>query len=156
MGGTSHRVHARQWSRAACGLALLFGSLPLASRVFLGSWGFDGAAELSSLCLALAGYLHLRGRRRAKALRDSAAILEQAMEAAASGDTEEAIGLLSKAARLSPGLWQAYQYRGELYLRDHLFQEALADFTEALRLAPDEPHLHALQSQARQFAGPTA
>jgi len=142
----------KQWSRAAWGMALLFASLPLASKLFLGSWGFDGAAELSFLCLALGTYLHLRSRR-AKALRGGAAILELAMEAAAVGDIEKAIGLLTRAANLTSRLWQAYQYRGELYLRSGLYEAALDDFTAALRLAPEERHLHALQAQARSLIG---
>src|SRR5437016_1005890 len=96
---------ARKWSRGAWALALLFASLPLASKLLLGVWGFDGAAELSFLCLMLGTYLHFLSRRRAKALRDSAAILEQAIQTAASGDLDGAIGLLTNAARLSPRLW---------------------------------------------------
>jgi tetratricopeptide (TPR) repeat protein len=150
---TSGKSRVRQWSRAAWGLSVLFGSLPLASKLFLGSWGFEGAAELAFLCLMLGTYLHILSRRRAKALRDSAAFLEQAMQMAAAGETEGAIGLLTKAIRLSPRLWQAYQYRGELYLRSDLPDAALQDFTEAIRLAPEEPHLHALRQQAQAANG---
>jgi tetratricopeptide (TPR) repeat protein len=152
MPATIRQSRAKQWSRAAWGMALLFASLPLASKLFLGAWGFDGAAELSFLSLALGTYLHVRSRR-AKALRDSAAFLEQAMEAAASGEIEKAIAWLAKAARLSPRLWQAYQYRGELYLRTGRFEAALEDFTEAIRLAPEESHLHALHAQAQSLIG---
>ena len=47
---------ARQWRRAALALAFLFGSMPLASKLFLGSWGFDGAPGIACLCLVVAGY----------------------------------------------------------------------------------------------------
>ncbi|PWU06927.1 MAG: hypothetical protein C5B51_11300 [Terriglobia bacterium] len=151
---TLPRSRARQWSRAAWAMSILFASLPLASRLFVGVWGFDGALELSFLCLALGTYLHFLGRRRAKALRDSAAFLEQAIEAAGSNDVAGAIALLSKAARLSPRLWQAYQYRGELYLRSYRFEEALEDFNQAIQLAPEETHLQELRAYAQSLVGP--
>jgi tetratricopeptide (TPR) repeat protein len=137
-------------------MSLLFASLPLASKLFLGSWGFEGAAELAFLCLVLGTYLHILSRRGAKALRDSAAFLEQAIQLAATGEIDEAIGRLTKAIRLSPRLWQAYQYRGELYLRSDLPDAALQDFTEAIRLAPEEEHLHALRRQAQTEHSPGA
>lgn len=144
----------RQWARAAWALALLLATLPAASRIFLGNWGFPEAAELSFLCLAGGVYLEISGRRRLRALRDDAAALERALSLATEGRTEPAIAILTRAIRLSPRLWQAYQYRGQLRLRQpESWDGALADFNEAIRLAPNESHLYRLRSEAYRLLG---
>jgi len=149
-----NRSRAKQWSRAAWALAVLFASLPLAGKLLMGGWGFPGAAEIAFLCLAVGTYLHFLGRRDYRAAKDDALMLEEALRLAASGETDAAIVVLTNAIRRSPRLWQAYQYRGELRLpqRDAC-DRALADFTEAIRLAPKEPHLYALRAQARILMG---
>jgi tetratricopeptide (TPR) repeat protein len=145
---------ARQWSRAAGALALLFASLPLASRLFLGSWGFDGAREIACLCLVAAVYLYFAGRLRKPPIPDSATILGQAIRLAAAGQTVRAIALLDEALRLSPHLWQAREYRGQIRLADtNAAESALQDFAEAIRLAPDEPHLYILRSHVFTLLG---
>ena len=52
--------------------------------------------------------------------------------------------------RLNPRVWQAFQYRGELYLRLGRAEAALRDFMEAIGLAPEEPHLRFLRDQAME------
>ena len=147
----------RQWGRAAWGLALLFGSLPLASRILMGTWEFQEAGELSLLCLMLGVYLEILGRRRWRSLRDDALVLERALSLAAEGRTAEAVARLSEALRVSPRLWQAYQYRGQIRLRQpETWQAALSDFDEAVRLAPLESHLYALRSQVFALLGDEA
>jgi tetratricopeptide (TPR) repeat protein len=144
----AYRLRARQWSRTAFAMAVVFGSLPLASRIFLGGWGFDGAAEIGCVCLLAGVYFHIVSRRF-PAVPDPATILERAGERASSGRSDQAIHLLTEGIRLSPQLWQAFQYRGELYLRqDGQADTALRDFSEAIRLAPQEPHLYVLRGQA--------
>ncbi len=145
-----------QWGRAACGLAALFGSLPVASRVLLGTWGFPEAAELGFVCLCVGVYLEIRGRRR-QSLADDATALQQALSLAAEGRSKDAVAVLTKALRVSPRLWQAYQYRGQIRLREpETWSEALADFHEAIRLAPNEAHLYALRSQVYELLGDPA
>src|ERR1017187_8115693 len=123
-------------------MALVFGSLPLASRIFLGGWGLDGAAQIGCLCLLAGIYFHIVSRRF-PAVPDPATILERAGERASAGRSDQAIALLTEGIRLSPQLWQAFQYRGELYLRQGAHEQAaLQDFSEAIRLAPQEPHLY--------------
>jgi len=144
----------RQWARGAWGLALLLASLPVVSRIFLGNWGFPEAADLSFLCLAAGTYLEITGRRRLRALRDDAAALERALSLATEGRIEPAIAILTRAIRLSPRLWQAYQYRGQLRLREpESWNAALADFNEAIRLAPKESHLYRFRSEAYRLLG---
>jgi tetratricopeptide (TPR) repeat protein len=148
------RARARQWRRAALALAFLFASLPITSRLFLGSWRFDGALDLAGLCLFAAAYLYFVGRDRRPPIPDSAAILDEALRLAALGETNRGIALLDEALRLSPHLWQARQYRGELRLGEpDAAESALKDFTEAIRLAPREPHLYILRSRAFTLLG---
>jgi tetratricopeptide (TPR) repeat protein len=148
-----NRARARQWSRTAFAMAVVFGSLPLASRIFLGGWGFDGAAEIGCLCMIAGAYFHIASRRF-PAVPDPATILERAGERAASGRSDRAIALLTEGIRLSPELWQAFQYRGELYLRQgEQTDAALRDFSEAIRLAPREPHLYLLRGHAYSLLG---
>jgi tetratricopeptide (TPR) repeat protein len=148
-----YRQQARQWSRMAWALAILFASMPAASRIFLGVWGFDGAAEIACLCLILGTYFHIVGRRRGPPIPDPATMLDQAIQLASSGQIDPAIALLTETIRLSPQLWQAFQYRGELYLRQQSFDAALQDLNEAIRLAPEEPHLYILRGQAQNPQG---
>jgi len=135
----------------AWAMAALFASMPAASKLFLGVWGFDGAAEIACLFLILGTYFHIMGRRRSRAIPDPASMLDQAIQLAVSGQMDEAIALLTEITRLSPQLWQAYQYRAELYLRRQSFDAALRDLDEAIRLAPEEPHLQALRGQAQSL-----
>ena len=145
---------ARQWCRAALALALVFATLPLASKVFLGSWSFDGAPEIACLCLLAAAYLYLAGRVRRPPIPDSAAILGEAIRLAASGETGRGIALLDEALRLSPRLWQGREYRGQMRLGEPDAAEcALQDFTEAIRLAPGEAHLYVLRSHVFTLLG---
>jgi len=147
------RSRARQWSRTAFAMAVVFGSLPLASRIFLGGWGFDGAAEIGCLCLIVGVYFHIVSRRF-PGVPDPATILERAGQRASAGRGDQAIALLTEGIRLSPQLWQAFQYRGELYLRqDDQVDAALQDFSEAIRLAPEEPHLYLLRGHVHSLLG---
>jgi tetratricopeptide (TPR) repeat protein len=148
-----NRARARQWSHTAFAMAAVFGSLPLASRIFLGGWGFDGAGEIGCLCLIAGAYFHIVSRRF-PAVPDPATILERAGERAASGRPDRAIALLTEGIRLSPEVWQAYQYRGELYLlQGEQADAALRDFSEAIRLAPREQHLYLLRGRAYSLLG---
>jgi tetratricopeptide (TPR) repeat protein len=147
-------LQARRWCRAALALAVLFGTLPLAAKLFLGSWTFDGAAWLACLCLLAAAYLYYVGRERRPPIPDSAVILDEAIRLVASGDTDGGIALLDTALQLSPRLWQAREYRGQVHLGEPgAAESALKDFTEAIRLAPDEPHLYILRSHVLSVLG---
>jgi cytochrome c-type biogenesis protein CcmH/NrfG len=147
-------AQARQWSRTAWAIAILFGSLPLASRLFLGEWGFEGAGEIACLSLIVGTYFHFVSRQ-VPAIPDAATLLEKSGQFAASGRTDRAVALLTKTIRQNPKLWQAFQYRGELYLRLGNAPRALQDFSEAIRLAPNEPGLYILRDHAQSdAAGP--
>jgi tetratricopeptide (TPR) repeat protein len=146
------QTRAGQWSRAAWALALLFASLPIAGWLFLGGWGFPGAGELSGICFLIGLYLYIRSRR-ASQVPDAAATLEKAIGLAASGQDEEAIALLTKTIRLNPRFWQAFQHRGSLHLHGNSIQQAIDDYTAAIRLAPEEAHLYTLRGHALGLLG---
>ncbi|HTS28264.1 MAG TPA: hypothetical protein VMH81_20465 [Bryobacteraceae bacterium] len=149
---TNRRERARQWSRTAWVMALLFASLPITCRLFVGVWGFEDALGVAGLCLLIGTYLHFRSRRSSAAIPDAATLLDRAREQAVNGHIDRAILLLTEAIRLNRGLWQAFQYRGELkLLRPESVAGALDDFTEALRLAPGEPHLRVLRDEAERL-----
>ena len=143
------RAKARQWSRSALALAALFASLPIAGRILLGTWTFDGAAAIAGLCFIVGLYLYFVGRRGAPALPDPAAMLEEAIQLATEGKTAKAVRLLTRAHRLTPDFWQALELRGKLYLATENFDGAIADFTAAIALAPGEPQLRELLDRAR-------
>jgi tetratricopeptide (TPR) repeat protein len=145
---------ARQWRGAALALAFLFASLPLAGKLFLGSWRFDGALEIAGLCLVAAAYLYFAGRESRPPIPDSAAMLDAALQLAEAGETGRGLALLDEALRLSPSLWQAWEYRGRIRLGEaDAAESAIKDFTEAIRLAPGEPHLYVLRSHAFTLLG---
>jgi Flp pilus assembly protein TadD len=135
-------------------MALVFGSLPLASRLFLGVWGFDGAAEIACLLFLAGAYFHLVSRWRSPTIPDPATMLDQAGQLASAGRADRAIALLTKAIHQSPHLWQAFQYRGELRLPQQDGPAlAVQDFSAAIQLAPHEPHLYILRARAHGLLG---
>jgi len=75
-------------------------------------------------------------------------MLDRAIQLAVNGRVDDAITLLTEVLRLSPRLWQAFQYRGELYLAQQRADAALEDFDAAIDLAGNEPHLCRLREKA--------
>jgi tetratricopeptide (TPR) repeat protein len=150
----TRQERARQWRRTAWAMAALFASLPIACKIFVGTWGFDEAFEVAGLCAILGTYFHILSRRSLPAVPDDATVLDRGMRLAHEGKPEAAIKLFTNAIRLSPRLWQAFQYRGELHLLDpDATQLALQDFNEAIRIAPGEPHLYVLRAQTHRLMG---
>ena len=145
-----NRERVRQWSRTAFALAALFASFPIAGLLFLGQWTFEGATGLAGLWLALGVYLHIRSRRIAPA-PDPAVMIDEALQLFSAGESERAFALLDRTIVESPRFWQAYQCRGEARVQNGEISGALADFDEAIRLAPDESHLYALRSHAESL-----
>jgi tetratricopeptide (TPR) repeat protein len=139
-------VRYRQWSRTAFALAALFASFPIVGRIVLGEWAFEGSTGIAGLWLAVGAYLHVRSRR-VKAAPDPSAMLDEAVRRASIGETEGAVKMLDRAIRENPWFWQAYQCRGEIRFAAGDMAGAIADFDEAIRLAPGEAHLRELREQ---------
>jgi tetratricopeptide (TPR) repeat protein len=125
----------------------------VASRVFLGVWGFWQATGLSIICFTIAIYLYARSLGRKLGLPDGAMLLDRAHRLELSGKVPKAISVLTQAIRLDPNLWQAYEYRGHLRARQGEYLEALNDFTEAIQLAPHERHLYLMRAQVYMNIG---
>ena len=147
------RAQARRWSRVSVGAAILFLGMAAGGRILTGNWPFDGSLELSFVCIAVGAVFHVLGMRRFATLPDPSALLNQAFTVASSGRVDGAIEILSKTIAENPQLWQAYQYRGELYLTLRDNTAAVRDFTDAIRLAPGERHLYELRERAIDTAG---
>src|SRR5215475_10269722 len=94
-----------RWSRIAFALAVVFGTLPVASRILLGDWEFQGAGAIACLCAAAGLYLLMRDRRAFRAIPDPAALLDLANQLATAGRTGRAVSRLNSAIRLSPRFW---------------------------------------------------
>src|SRR5204863_5374215 len=77
-GARVNRSRARQWSRSAFALAALFASFPIAARLLLGEWAFEGATGIAGLWLAVGVYLYIRSRRL-RTLPDPAQLLDEAI-----------------------------------------------------------------------------
>ena len=45
----TRQERARQWRRTAWAMAALFASLPIACKIFVGTWGFDEAFEVTAV-----------------------------------------------------------------------------------------------------------
>lgn len=148
----SARSRARQWSKTAWGMALVFGSLPVVGRLVLGDWEFDGAAEIACVLAIAALYFHFRGKRAVATIPDAATMFDQASQLAASGQLREAVTLLTETIELTPKLWQAFQYRGQLRLQLGELR-AVDDFSAAIGLAPEEGHLYLLRGEAYRAMG---
>jgi hypothetical protein len=148
-----NRARARQWSRTAFALAALFGSFPVAGRILMGEWSFEGAFGLACLWLAIGAYLHVRARRL-QSLPDPAARLDDAIHRAENGDLNGAFRVLDRTIAESPWFWQAFQRRAELRVSVGEIEAALDDFDQAILLAPDEPHLRQLRTYAESLLDP--
>ena len=140
------RSRLQQLSRTAYALAALFASFPIAGRLILGEWAFEGASGIAGLFLTAAVYLHIRSRRM-RTSPDPALMLDEAIEHVRAGETQRALRLLNRTIAENPWFWQAYQRRGELHLLLGEIAAATADLDDALRLAPDELQLQELRAQ---------
>ena len=145
-----NRARTRRWSRTAFALAALFASFPIAGRLILGEWAFEGAGGIAGLWLIVGAYLYVLVQRMPK-VEDGAALLDEAIHLASSGDPQRAAKVLDRAIEENPWLWQAYQYRGELRLAEGNPEKAIEDFEKAIEIAPAEPHLYELRSRAEEM-----
>ena len=76
---------ARQWRRTAWALAALFATLPIACKIFVGTWGFDEAFDAAGLCAVLGTYFHILSRRSLPAVPDDATMLDRGIRSGSRG-----------------------------------------------------------------------
>ena len=80
--------------------------------------------------------------------------LAHARELIANEEIKRALNVLTEVIVRHPKFWQAYRLRGELYYsRLRRLDLALKDLTQAIMLAPEEPHLYVLRAQTYRAAG---
>jgi Tfp pilus assembly protein PilF len=127
--------------------------MPVAARILLNVWAFQEAAAISVICFAIATYLHFRSRSRTPTIPDGAEMMDRAFRLTASGKMARAISILTKTLRLDRKLWQALQYRAQLRVSRGDYQGALEDFSQAIRLAPQERHLYVLRARVYSAMG---
>ena len=145
-----NRGRARQWSRTAFALAALFASFPIAGRLLLGEWTFEGATGLAGLWLAIGVYLHIRSRRM-KGDPDPRRYSTKRCNSSRRANPTAPSRCSTVRFRRSPRFWQAYQYRGEARLQFGKVSAALADIDEAIRLAPRGTAAIRLRSRAESL-----
>jgi len=124
----------------------------MASRLFLGVWGFPEALGISGICFTVAIYLFVRSGGRV-VVPDGAAMLDRAQRFVTAGKVPRAISVLTRTIVLDPNFWQAHELRGRLRATQGEYVEALKDFSEAIRLAPRERHLYFLRAQVYDHIG---
>jgi tetratricopeptide (TPR) repeat protein len=143
----------KRWTRTVVAVGVLFATMPMASRILIGVWGFHEAAAISIICFVAGIYLYARNLGRRLWIPDGATMLDRARRLGAAGKVPKAISVLTQTIRLDPLLWQAYEYRGYLRLAQSEYGEALKDFSEAIRMAPREQHLYVLRAQTYSALG---
>jgi Tfp pilus assembly protein PilF len=127
--------------------------MPVAGKILLGVWEFHEATAIAVICFTIAVYLYLINRGRMRTIPDGAEMMDRALQLAASGKIAKASSLLTKALSLDPKLWQAFQYRGELRVSQGDYRGGVDDFSEAIRLAPQERHLYLLRAEVYRTMG---
>ena len=63
---------------------------------------------------------------------------------------------MSQAIQLNPNVAHAYNARGYVYMRQHDYQHALADFNDAIRLQPNYPNAYQNRAVTRKALGDAA
>jgi tetratricopeptide (TPR) repeat protein len=100
----------------------------------------------SAFCVAAALSLCVSSMIHAQGNSESTNIARQGSEAAKAGDWNKAIDAFRKAAEMdkkwSANLVAALQQRGAVYMSQQKFPEATADFTEALKITPNDAAIH--------------
>src|SRR5436305_5625518 len=77
--------------------------------------------------------------------QEAANLTREGIEASKANDWDKAIAAVKKAAQLeeryAPNLSSALQQRASIYMNENKFPEAIADYSEALKIKPDDPNI---------------
>jgi len=77
--------------------------------------------------------------------QEAANLTREGIEASKANDWDKAIAAFKKAAQLearyAPNLSSALQQRASIYMNEKKFPEAIADYSEALKIKPDDPNI---------------
>jgi tetratricopeptide (TPR) repeat protein len=77
--------------------------------------------------------------------QEAANLTREGIEASKANDWDKAIAAFKKAAQLearyAPNLSSALQQRASVYMNERKFPEAIADYSEALKIKPNDPNI---------------
>ena len=101
---------------------------------------YSAITLIMALALCCTQFAQAQGNKEANKLaRDGA-------EASKNQDYDKAVELLRKATALdrkyAPDLAAVYQGRGYAFAKNQLFQEAIQDYTEAIKIKPNDPRIY--------------
>jgi tetratricopeptide (TPR) repeat protein len=101
---------------------------------------YSALTLITALAVCVSQFAHAQGNKEANKLaRDGA-------EASKNQDYDKAVELLRKATALdrkyAPDLAAVYQGRGYAFAKNQLFQEAIQDYTEAIKIKPNDPRIY--------------
>ena len=84
--------------------------------------------------------------------QEAAKLTREGIEASKAKDWDKAIAAFRKAAQLeghyAPNLASALQQRATIYVSQKKFQEAIADYSEALKIKSDDPNVYERRAYA--------
>jgi Flp pilus assembly protein TadD len=89
---------------------------------------------------------HGKEAKEAKGNPEANRLAREGAEALKSNDFDKAVDLLRKASNLdhkyTPDLAIAYERRGYALVKNQQFQDAVSDYTEAIKIKPNEPRIY--------------
>jgi tetratricopeptide (TPR) repeat protein len=101
---------------------------------------YSALTLITALAVCVSQFAHAQGNKEANRLAREGA------DASKNQDWDKAVDLLRKANSLdrkyAPNLAIAYQGRGYAFAKNQQFQEAIQDYTEALKLKSNDPRIY--------------
>jgi len=104
------------------------------------------------LSLGMVGFAVAATMVFAQGNQEAANLTREGIEASKAKDWDKAIAAFRKAAQLeghyAPNLASALQQRATIYVNQKKFQEAIADYSEALKIKSDDPNVYERRAYA--------
>jgi tetratricopeptide (TPR) repeat protein len=104
---------------------------------------YSALTLITALGFCVSQFAQAQGSKDAK---EAAKFSREGFEATQNKDWNKAVDAFRKAAQLdrkqAPNLVSALQHRGMEYTTQQQFPEAISDFSEALKLTPNDPNIH--------------
>jgi len=108
--------------------------------------------HMKVLCLGMVGFAFAATLALGQGNQEAANLTREGIEASKAKDWDKAITAFRKAAQLeahyAPNLGSALQQRATVYVGQKKFQEAIADYSEALKIKSDDPDVYERRAYA--------
>src|SRR5438045_8239327 len=105
---------------------------------------------MKALHLGIVGFAFAATMVLGQGNQEAAKLTREGIEASKAKDWDKAIAAFRKAAQLeghyAPNLASALQQRATIYVNQKKFQEAIAYYSEALKIKSDDPNLYERRS----------